>query len=68
MGFLMHFRPFSVKKNIRFFTDFAAFSDFFSDFILPICLTHSCTLTAIAVMSNLHKMHTINFLSCTGKN
>ena len=31
----MHFRPFSVKKNIRFFfifSDFAAFSDFFHKF------------------------------------
>ena len=27
MGFLMHFRPFLVKK-FRFFSDFAAFSDF----------------------------------------
>ena len=28
MGFLMHFRPFSVKK-IQFFSDFASFFRFF---------------------------------------
>ena len=32
MGFLMHFRPFSVRKKIRFFSDFADFWDFLTVF------------------------------------